>query len=252
VSLDEATSIVFFAIAISMTIASVFGWVSSELIPPTILAILTALATNEIIRARETQNIKTALQKLGVAFDSFVKNSTKVSILNPDSFEDYVRAWGDYSDVMFAFNPTFEETSTIQRQYEQIIDEVYVKRYKDPNFKMAQYLFFMGDEMGRRQFDLFKRHLKQVEARTQKVRKKVTVRQSPEPCPACEFYLAKKWEKQHFVLEYRAKPIEEIRGKPFRVFAGWDDEMYLILRREFDIEWEKPENIEISVDSILE
>lgn len=232
-------------------IASAFKLVSLDLLIPTTLGVLVALATNEVVKAKELRNLRNSVSEFGSNLSSFLRNSGRIFALDPSSFDDYVVGWGDYEGDMFAFNPTFEESPPIQRDYERVIERVYVARYKNPQFFKAHYLFFTGDDTGRRQLDLFKDLMKRVAKKTKSVRTKIFIKQTCRPNPICEFYVAKKANGKYFVLEHRGIPLEETIGLPKRVFAGWDDRMFDLLYEVFEREWQRADNIQVPIDEIL-
>lgn len=236
-SLRDIPAVIFLVTAIVLTVLSFFGKIPEATLIPAILVVLSMLATNEIILVASAYDIKKEVRKVRTDFEQKFSDGSKIISLSQDSKDDWIMAWADFKGTMCSFNPSFTRSSEVQSRYDEVINEIFVPRYINHEFKTANYLFFIGDDVGTRQFELFKDHVKKIVKKAPIATKKIKVKTINLPASSYEFYVTEKWGKKYFVLALRVNPLERIAGLPLRMFAGWDDKIWDALNTEFAKLW---------------
>jgi hypothetical protein len=96
----------------------------------------------------------------------------------PRDDDEYSRLWGGFKGKYYAYNPAFElERNTGLGHHKKLVERVFLPRYKDGN-TLAYYLFFTGDEHGRKNRDDFVQ-LMSCSKQCDKIRKYIQAKELP-------------------------------------------------------------------------
>jgi hypothetical protein len=158
----------------------------------------------------------------------------------PSESEDYAYLWGGYTGLYRVYNPSYRVETQVK---EDEIVEMFVHRYRDPNFKESRYLFLTGDEAGCEDLKRFSGLMKRVQKQCPNIHKKILVKEikTEKSGSACEMYLGTRYGKGRVVLELKAPGMHSEHGMPEHYLVIDDDKLWEhYLKVHFEPVWESP------------
>lgn len=208
----------------------------------TIFLLATSLISSLEESREERGNIENMVEDVySIIEDSSIKPRTYLVRL-PESADEYDRLWGGFQREYFAYNPGYhvEENTVLVDQDTQMIEEVYVPRYKDSKFHHAYYLFLTGDNDGKGDFERFTKLMRATEEKCPEVVGKLSVKKI-EDKPAAresEYYFGTKEEVKTTIIEPSQFPLRRSHGKPYYYLVTEHQDIYERIKHFFDEHWE--------------
>jgi hypothetical protein len=190
------------------------------------------------VRDRETNRMVKSLYKESVC---------GVHIENcPHERDEYIDMWSDFVDEYRAYNPCYRLERGGPGIREAAI-EVFVRRYSDPAFKKAFYLFLTKDDEGRDDLAAFRKLIAEVVNRCPHVEGKVEVRERKdlEAVRDCEIYRGTKQGRKVSIIEPLEPALRTKRGRPSFYIVVSDARINEELAAHFQNQWESADEVRL-------
>lgn len=215
---------------------------AAQYIEDSIGAMVAALVISEFIRSikrpeadtkrdetlQAVKGVHTALEKKMDIWDA------------PKTTEDYVKFFAGFVGCYYVYNPCYDsEENQAGIDQLEIIETVFIARYRDPNFEKAHYLFLTKDAAGKKDLKKFRDLMAKVKAKCPEVAKKLEVRVLDKAAAGdSEVYRGTKYGGATIsVVEPAEQALTGGRGNPFYYLIVTDAQINRRLREQFDAHW---------------
>lgn len=248
------TMIVLIAGAAVAGLLGLFDLITERLALSIALGLLAALALSDIIQSNDLRAI---LKQLSSS-SRFTENTSKIlreltkekmelhaELLDPLNFEEYKSAWRGFTGTYFAFNPVYAPEEFLDTK--GLVDDVYLPRFSDPEFEKAFYLFYIDQNQGGKNLEIFHSILSRIQKEIgRELDSKIEIRLLRESSPSYEYYLGKKGSSDVAVIDFRMPVILKLHGLPDYVFMVYNRNVIEKLRGDFLHRWEKGQIISLT------
>lgn len=218
------------------------------------LAMLSALVLYEILRGLDkleeekvTQGMWASLRRLGEALHRNV--DVKVDVVKspsgPTEAAEYAELFSGFTEKYFVYNPSYRGKVEVPGPGRQeIIRDVFVPRYRDPNFR-AFYLFLTKD--GKQDLDEFRALMKDVKEQCPEVSTKLQVKELKGEAAAedAEVYSGTKHGIPTSIVELKERRLTGGRGYPHYYLVVMDIEINRHLDEDFAKAWDRADRVQI-------
>jgi hypothetical protein len=183
-----------------------------------------------------------------VDVDQSLRGDRKVALrASPDSPEEYDYLWGGYTGTYRAYNPRYLVDKNLDEEKEdrEKIVKLFIRRYQNPEFVKAQYLFLTGDDSGKEALEYFRDLMQQVKKQCKDVVGKVQVKEMKEKAASseAEMYLGRRHHQPMGVVELREPILNPEGGRPHYYLVIYDEEVFEHYRQwHFDQAWDDKKN----------
>ena len=155
----------------------------------------------------------------------------------PSAPEEYEYLWGGYTGRYYVFNPSYRvDTNTGNDE----IAKIFVRRYQNPAFEKARYLFLTKDAAGQKDLEIFRALMHKVKALDAGIVGKIEVRQvkNRDASSEAEMYLGTRDGRQMGVIELKEPALDPQHGLP-HYYLVIHDQVALdhYLRDHFERAW---------------
>jgi hypothetical protein len=155
----------------------------------------------------------------------------------PSTREEYDYLWGGYTGRYYVYNPSYRvDTNTGNDEIARIL----VRRYQNPAFEKARYLFLTKDAAGQKDLELFRALMHKVKAQDADVVGKIEVRQQKnrDASSEAEMYLGTRDGRQMGVMELKEQALDPHHGLPHYYLVIHDQvALNRYLRDHFERAW---------------
>lgn len=219
------------------------GFISLNRMLNILLGLSGVLAIAEIARAFERPDEQKLAKKMAEDVEAIRKalpGAQAEFVSFPKEEREYTALFSGFSGTYLAYNPCYHLEQRPGLDREALVENVYMKRYKDPNFKKAHYLFLTGDTEGRKDLENFRELMTETLRLTKEVRAKIEVRQldRKKACSEAEVYFGTKNGVRTAIVEPVEKVLTGGRGKPHFYLLVTDAKVNDYFERQFQQDWE--------------
>jgi len=161
-------------------------------------------------RLKEGDQVRENAEKLGrIAHSIFDKRMALRT--RPLVQEEYDYLWGGYTGNYYVYNPAYKVDENIG---EGRIVDILIRRYQDPLFVKAQYLFLTADVAGQNELKTFRRLMTGVYGKYPEVINKIQVKEmkNKTATSAPEMYLGERRGERVGVLELKGPTLDQQHG----------------------------------------
>lgn len=208
------------AIIMLMELLHRFEWLQVEVVLSVIMLCILMLAWERLKERNQVrENAKTLDSIAHSVFDKRMALRTR-----PLAQDEYDYLWGGYTGNYYVYNPAYKVDENIG---EKRIVDILTRRYQDPLFVQAQYLFLTGDVAGQNELQTFRRLMTGVRGKYPEVINKIQVKQmkSKAATSAPEMYLGERRGDRVGVLELKGPTLDQQHGTSHYYLLINDDEV---------------------------
>jgi hypothetical protein len=191
-----------------------------------VIVIMTCILMLVADRLKEADQARENTEKLSRIDDS-VSHLRGITLrIRPSRPEEYEYLWGGFTSDYYVYNPSYRVDETIG---DKEIVETLTRRYQNPEFGRAHYLFLTGDAAGQKDFTTFCRLMAGVWGKYPSALEKIRVKEMSNKAAtsAPEMYLGTRRGEKVCVLELKGPTLGQQHGT---------SHYYLIIRDERVIE----------------
>jgi hypothetical protein len=171
-----------------------------------------------------------------------IKNSvselTRVTLRKcPSKNEEYSYLWGGYTGTYCVYNPSYRLDQELDRN--QTV-KIFIKRYQNPDFEKARYLFLTKDAPGKNNLKDFRWLMAQVKQKYPGVVNKIEAKEFKDKNAslAAEMYLGRRYGEPMVVLEMQESALDPQHGMPYYYLVIQDEDAFEHYRKyQFDLAW---------------
>ncbi len=214
-----------------------FRWLPWELPEQGLLfVIIFCIAMLVTDRLKESEEVKENSEKLArIAGSLFGKG---VSLRpRPSTQEEYDYLWGGYTGKYYVYNPSYRvDKDTGEKE----IVEIFTRRYENPGFERARYIFLTKDDSGKNDLATFRRLMLQVKQKCPSVEKKLELKElkNREASSEAEMYLGFRDNKWMGVLELKEPHSDPHHGMPHYYLVIHEEDVLKHYRQDhFEAAW---------------
>jgi hypothetical protein len=212
-----------------------------------LIVIMISILTLVADRLKEADQSRENTERLGRVAD-YVSDLQGVSLrTRPSTPEEYESLWGGFTGNYYVYNPAYrvdEDTG------EQEIVSILARRYQDPRFRKAQYLFLTKDVAGQKDLKTFCQLMTGVKHHCPDVVSKIQIKQMSNKAAssAPEMYLGTRRGEKVCILELKGPTLGATHGTSHHYLIIRDKkviEHYLV--DHFQLAWDDAaaENVKI-------
>jgi hypothetical protein len=231
-------------VALAAAALNILGLLTDSQLLPAVLTAVALLAITEVTASVEISEERTEVQSVFSIVDRLERLYSKSNVVlakYPETFEQYYDLWGGFEDNYYVYNPAYRVEQRPGLSSEELIERVYVARYRNRKFDKAHYLFLTGDGDGETDFATFCKMVNDIRKTCPEIVSKLEVKKiSTEKAAASgEFYLGMRNGIKTSVIEPIEKGLTRGRGTPSHYLATSQEAIYDRLKEFFDEEWGK-------------
>lgn len=213
------------------------------------LAMLVPMVMSEIVRAFREEDDRKTLEDVAHRMSALeTQLQSKFQIIDsPSSPADYRALWADFSGDYWAYNPAYEVETRPGMDADDLVDAVFVARYKSNKFGKAYYLFLTGDPAGRDALEHFRRMMLKVRERFPRVTDKIEVFALPTKAASseAESYRGVQSGRPTAIVEMTHGGLTRGRGLSHYYLRIHDPAALDRLRHHFDADWKAAANVDL-------
>ena len=200
------------AVFLLMEILHWLPWLHLEVpLEGVLIVIMICILTLVADRLKEADQVRENAEKLGRIANSVLVMRGITLRIRPSTPEEYEYLWGGYTGNYYVYNPSYKvDEDTDPKEIAKIL----TRRYQDPRFVKAHYLFLTKDDDGQKDMTTFFGLMTEVARHCPEVVDKIRVRQmcNRAASSAPEMYLGTRRDEKVCVLELKGPTLSQQHG----------------------------------------